>query len=97
MLFFTAIRGIFYLELGLRRHLIADLTEELGVPIVKTRKYMTNEASFSVRTYARTRERRNRRGSGTDKARGKQRRKQHRSIGYNTGVFLGSRNECIIE
>lgn len=66
MLFFTAIRGIFYLELGLRRHLIADLTEELGVPIVKTRKYLTNEASFSVRTYARTRERRNRRGGGAE-------------------------------
>lgn len=93
MLFFTAIRDILYLELGLRRHLIADLTEELGVPIVKTRKYLT-ERSVVLRKNVRTHtERRNRRGSGTDKARGKQRRKQHRSIGYNTG----SRNECIIE
>lgn len=53
MLFFTAIRDTFYLELGLRRHLIADLTEELGVPIVKTRKYLT-ERSVVLRKNVRT-------------------------------------------
>lgn len=55
MLFFTTIRDIFYSELGLRRHLIADLTEELGVPIVTTRKYLTDERSVVLRKNVRTR------------------------------------------
>lgn len=71
----------------------------LGVPIVKTRKYLTNEGfpvSEDVRTHAHGKDAIGE-GAGLIKLVENNDGNVVGSIGYNTGVFLGSRNECIIE